>query len=258
MFSSGAGSWAAAKRTVEHHGASEVTLLFADTNTEDADNYRFLHEAAANVGAPLVVLDNGGRTIWDVFHERRFLGNTRADPCSDALKRKPMRAWLEQHCDPDATAVVLGFGWEEAHRFRRAQGYWEPWRIEAPMCDEPYLFKPQVLDWLRAEGIEPPRLYAQGFEHANCGGGCVKAGQAQFRTLLRERPDTYAEWEAQEQAVRDHLGADVSILRDRTGGDTRPLTLRALRERLEREPSLFDAADEGSCSCLLPPEEVAG
>ena len=36
MFSGGAGSWAAAKRVVEAHGAASTTLLFCDTRIEDA------------------------------------------------------------------------------------------------------------------------------------------------------------------------------------------------------------------------------
>ncbi len=46
MFSGGAGSWAAAKRIA----ARPLTLLFADTLIEDGDLYRFLDDAAADVG----------------------------------------------------------------------------------------------------------------------------------------------------------------------------------------------------------------
>jgi hypothetical protein len=47
------------------------------------------------------------------------------------------------------------------------------------------------------------------------------------------------------------LGKDVAILRDRRGGQSRPLTLRAFRERLESDPKLFDADDEGACGCFM-------
>jgi 3'-phosphoadenosine 5'-phosphosulfate sulfotransferase (PAPS reductase)/FAD synthetase len=53
MFSGGIGSWAAAKRVAERHGTSTLTLLFTDTLIEDADLYRFLVDAAENVGAKL-------------------------------------------------------------------------------------------------------------------------------------------------------------------------------------------------------------
>ena len=48
---------------------------------------------------------------------------------------------------------------------------------------------------------------------------------------------------------RAELGKDVSILRDRTDGTLKPLTLRAFRERIERQPSMFDADDWGACGC---------
>src|SRR5689334_14206991 len=49
MFSGGAGSWGAAKRTVERYGAENTRLLFTDTLIEDEDLYRFLIEGSANV-----------------------------------------------------------------------------------------------------------------------------------------------------------------------------------------------------------------
>jgi len=70
MFSGGAGSWATAKLVAERHGTDGLTLLFADTKIEDEDTYRFLHEAAANVGGELVVTAEG-RTPWEVFKDRR-------------------------------------------------------------------------------------------------------------------------------------------------------------------------------------------
>src|SRR5687768_1986786 len=107
MFSSGAGSAVACKRWADRHGTDDLTLMFADVNMEHPDNYRFLHEAAEWVGGELVILDNDGRTIWDVFKAGRFLGNTRVDLCSRVLKREPMRAWLEANCDPADTTVLL-------------------------------------------------------------------------------------------------------------------------------------------------------
>lgn len=249
MFSGGAGSWGAAKRTVEAHGTDNATLLFADTLIEDEDLYRFLDDAAENIGAEFVRLEEG-RDPWQVFFDGRFLGNTRIDPCSRVLKRELMRKWLEKNRDPANTAVVLGFDWSEVHRFERAKGYWEPWKVEAPLCEKPYLSKEDVLAWMLREGIDAPRLYAQGFRHNNCGGFCVKAGQAQFEHLLRTLPDRYRYHEQKEQELREYLDKDVAIMRDRQGGEVRPLTMRAFRERLEAQPELFDKDEWGSCSCM--------
>jgi len=249
MFSGGAGSWAAAKRLAESYGTDGLVLLFADTLIEDEDNYRFLDQAAENVGGTFVRLTEG-RDPWQVFFDERFLGNTRADPCSRVLKRSVLRGWVEQNCDPLSTVVYLGIDWSEVHRFERAKPHWEPWQLGAPLCDRPYLDKRDALAWLRSEGIEPPRLYAAGFQHANCGGFCVKAGQAHFANLLRFDRKRYLYHEEREQQLRAYLDADVAILRDRTGGATKPMTLRAFRERVEAQGS-FDADEWGGCSCLL-------
>lgn len=249
MFSSGAGSWAAAKRVAERHGTANLTLLFADTMIEDEDNYRFLTEAAVNVGGHLEIVAEG-RDPWTVFFDVRFLGNTRIDPCSRILKRELLRKWLTDERDPDDTIVYLGFDWSESHRLDRAQGYWEPWRVEAPLCHAPVLSKADALGWLRSEGVEPPRLYAQGFAHANCGGFCIKGGQAQFATLLRVNPKRYAYHEGREQDLREYLDADVAIMRDRSGGKVTPLTMREFRERVERQPQLVDFDEWGGCGCF--------
>lgn len=257
MFSGGIASWATAKRVAAQHGTDDLTLLFADTLMEDEDTYRFLAAAAANVGAPLVRLSDG-RDIWQVFKDSRFLGNTRIDPCSRILKREIMRRWVDEHCD-HRTTIYLGIDWTEQHRATRYERYWHPYRVECPLIEAPYVTKAGMLALAEAEGLPKQRLYELGFAHANCGGGCVKAGQAQFELLLRTMPDRYAEWERREQEIRDHLSKDVTILRDRyvrNGAEiVKPITLRAFRERLQRQPELFDSDEWGACDCTNPSDD---
>ncbi len=50
MFSGGLASWAAAKRVAAENGTDALVLLFSDTLMEDEDLYRFLDQAAADVG----------------------------------------------------------------------------------------------------------------------------------------------------------------------------------------------------------------
>lgn len=52
-------SWAPLKLAAKKHGTEGMVLLFADTKMEDEDLYRFLDQAAANVGAPLVRIADG-------------------------------------------------------------------------------------------------------------------------------------------------------------------------------------------------------
>lgn len=256
MFSSGAGSWAAARRVADQHGTDGLVLLFADVTMEDEDNYRFLHEAASDIGGELVIVKDG-RDIWQVFRDNRFLGNTRLANCSKFLKQQPARAWLDEHGDPDITTVHVGIDWSESHRLPAIERAYLPFKANAPLTEPPYLDRADVLRALRERGINPPRLYDLGFAHANCGGGCVRAGHAQFAHLLKVLPDRFARWEQQEASLRDHLGADVAILRDRTGGTLVPLTLTAFRERQEAGGEQLDIFDIGGCGCFVETGETA-
>ncbi len=248
MFSGGIGSWAAAKRVASSHGTEELVLLFTDTLIEDADTYRFLEDAAANVGGELVTIADG-RTPWQLFEEERFLGNTRVDICSRVLKRELADAWLAEHYEPGNVTVYVGIDWTELHRFERLAPRKMPWIYEAPLCDEPYLEKTELHEWAEREGLKKQRLYELGMPHANCGGGCVKMGQGGFARLYYADRSRFAEWEMQEERLRRQLGS-VAILRDRRGGVTRPLPLRELRRRIEEDRPI-DLFEIGGCGCFV-------
>lgn len=250
QFSTGAASAEVAWRVVAEHGPEDVVLLTADTLAEDADNWRFAQEVAGRLGCEWIRLTDG-RTPMQVGRDHRCVPNNRMAVCSRVLKRELLWGYMEGHYDPAEAIVYLGFDWTEPHRFSAAEGHWAPWTVSAPLMDPPYLFKPQLLDLFRQRGIEPPRLYSYGLGHANCGGACVRGGQAQWSVLLQFNRPRYLEWEAEEAKSREMLGKDVSILRDRTDGTLKPLTLAAFRERIERQPSMFDADDWGACGCFM-------
>lgn len=249
QFSTGAGSAEVAWRVVAEHGAENTVLLTADTRVEDSDNWRFAREVAAALGCEWVVLADG-RTPMQVGRDRKVVPNNRMAVCSQILKRELLRNHIDATYDPADTIVYLGFDWTETHRIDAAFPQWAPYPVAAPLAEPPYVNKPDLLALFRSRGIEPPRLYAQGFSHANCGGACVRGGQAQWALLLRVNPTRYREWESEEQVSRDLLCKDVAILRDRSGGTTTPLTLRSFRERIERQSTLFDADDWGACGCF--------
>ena len=251
MFSGGSGSWAAARRVVEEHGPENMTLLFTDTRMEDEDLYRFIHEAADNIGVPLTTITEG-RNPWHVFFDVRFLGNSRRDPCSMILKRDMADQWLQDNCDPKDTVCYVGIDWTEEHRFTRLRDRraLDGWTYRAPLCEEPLISKKDVAIWLDLYGIKQPRLYDMGFSHNNCGGFCVKAGQGHFANLLQKLPERYAKHEAMEQAIRTYLGKDVSILTDRRGDNVKkPLTLKDLRFRIEAGEKV-DKFEIGGCGCF--------
>ena len=146
----------------------------------------------------------------------------------------------------------VGIDWSEIHRFDRLRARMADsgWTYAAPMCDPPWKQKDVMLSDLRACGIAPPRLYTLGFSHNNCGGFCIKAGKGHFANLLRTMPDRYRHHEGEEAGIRARQGEHAYILKDTAGGESTPLTLRGLRERIERGGEI-DMFDIGGCGCFV-------
>ena len=251
MLSGGLCSFFAAHRVLEQQDRRKVTLLFADTLSEHPDLYRFLDDAEKVLEHPVTRISHG-MGLWELFNQQGMIANTQADLCSRIMKRDLCDKWVKSNCAPKPT-LHFGFDWSEASRLegvRRAK----PWATcEAPMLEPPYLWKHNMPGAAREMGIEPSSTYADGFEHDNCGGFCVKAGQAHFARLLHNRREVYLYHEQEEQSFRDRTGKDVAVLRDRRGGKTKPLTLLAFRQRIEGG-GLFDEDDIGGCNCFAPPE----
>lgn len=248
QYSGGIGSWAAAKRVAERHGTADMVLLFADVLDEDPELYTFMEQTAANVGVPVTRIADG-RTPRQVMTDEKFIGNSRIDPCSKILKRQLLDKWRAENCDPADTICYIGIDWTEEHRFTRWLKRIKPWRGAAPLCEDPPMDKAQAFQWLANEWIALPELYRLGFAHYNCGGACIKAGQAQWAKLLEHRPATYMGWEDWEEGMRETVG-NHSILRDRSGGRSKPLTLRNFRLRVQAQGT-FDKFEWGGCGCAL-------
>jgi hypothetical protein len=244
LFSGGLASYMAA------HAVTDPICLFTDTKTEDEDLYRFLAECVVAHPEWQIHSIADGRDVWQVFKDKRMIGNTRIDPCSAILKRNLARKWIEDRFGPDECEIVVGIDWTEAHRFARMGERWKPYTVTAPLTEPPFYTRQDMANKAAEFGIDPPRLYGMGFPHNNCGGFCVKAGQAHFLHLLAVMPERFAYHEAKEQEVRDYLGKDVAILRDRRGGTTSPMTLRTLRERAQAADPQLDLFEWGGCGCF--------
>jgi hypothetical protein len=254
QFSTGVASAEIAWRLVAEHGPSDVLLLTADTRVEDPDNWRFAHEVVNELRGVRWVILADGRTPMEVGRQEQLVPNNRLAVCSRILKRELLRRYVDQHCDPAVTVIYEGYDWTETDRISAARPHWAPFRLAAPLAERPYTDKPGLLGTFRERGIEPPRLYGQGFKHANCGGACVRGGHAQWELLLRVNEPLYRRWEADEQVIQSEIGNAHTILRDRATRpgrlpQTRPLSLLQFRERIESQPGMFDPDDWGACGC---------
>lgn len=257
FFSSGIGSWACAKRVAEQHGVDDLILLFADTGIEDEDNYRFLEDAARNVGGELIkVRSSRNKDVFENWRSRRAIANNRMPFCSFDLKHKPCRDWLKTNSTIEDIFYV-GISWDEIHRLPAIEKGWFPNKVVAPLTEPPYFDRNQLLNWAANESLDPPRLYALGFAHSNCGGGCVRAGQAQWRHLLKTLPDVFARWESEEESMRQFLGRDdIAILKRQKDNVVVPYPLSELRKDAEQNGQL-DLFDWGGCGCFSLQEDAA-
>ena len=247
--SGGLTSYEALRRAIARYGRDATRAVFADTKIEDPDLYRFLDDIERLCGVPIVRLQDG-RTPFDVWYDKRAITLPSANaPCSKALKRDVIQRWLGNVAKP--YTLVFGMDWSELERMQRLEDFYAPTPVWFPLAEPPYVDKCHIADALERQGVKTPALYEEGFTHNNCGGGCVKAGQAHWAHLWRTRPATYARWEAEEACFRAWIGKDVSILKDRRGGRAKPLTLAAFRERLERGEA-YDASEWGGCGCFAP------
>jgi hypothetical protein len=244
-YSGGVCSFLAAKRAVERFGASDVVLLFADTREEDEDLYRFLREGATFLGAKLVEvaaeLDMDG-----LIDKYGAIPNSRMGFCTRELKQEVCDSWIAKNA-PDSLRV-FGLDWTESHRIESIEKRFGA-MAWCPMNERPLLLKPMMIGEVESIGIAAPRMYAEGFQHNNCGGGCVKAGIGAWAHLYRTRRHTFEKWEKREIRISRLRGFPCTILKDRTGGASRPLPLTELRERLEKGLP-FDAYDLGGCGCF--------
>ena len=248
-YSGGLASWACAKRVIEQQGKTDVVLLFADVNWEEPDTYRFLRETSEAFGVPITRICEG-RTPVQLFVDQGFIANNRADLCSRILKRDLLDKWCK---DNGPCVQYLGYDWTEVDRFERTLKR-KPY-FKAPLIDPPYLSRCDMRKMCLTDGIEPPAMYADGFPHNNCGGACVKAGQAQWAHVLKVAPARYAEMEAAEMLVSERRGKPCSVLKDRRGGETKPLLLRDFRARVEAGD--FDKHEWGGCGCATDYEDDA-
>jgi hypothetical protein len=148
--------------------------------------------------------------------------------------------------------IVLGMDIiQDCDRLFRAEMYWKPFKVWFPLAEEPYMNKIDIIEALREQDVGAPRLYAEGFEHNNCGGFCVKAGMGQMAHLYKRMPERFLYHEQKELEFQEFIGEEVTILSQTTKGIRRNLSLRELRMRIE-EGEDFSFSKGMACACLNP------
>ena len=224
-------------------------LVFCDTKTEDEDLYRFLNETVEHLGCEMQWLEDG-RDVWEVFTDVKYMGNNRIDPCSRILKRDLFKKWLANNYKPDECILHYGINADESHRIDRLKERWLPYTAKSPLCDiRPVWTAKTMNEKLKETGIKRPRLYDYGFPHNNCGGFCVKSGQAQFKNLYKHFPERYMEHELRQEKLFEKIGPR-GFIRKTVGGVLRYLSLREFRLEFLEVDGDVDPYDFGGCECF--------
>lgn len=233
LFSGGLASFETARRVLNRYKKQNVELWFFDTLIEDEDLYRFLLDAEKVLGVNVKRFQDG-RDPWQVFFDRRYIGNSRVDLCSRILKRELLEEKLKSMESEYNITLYFGLEWHETHRMDVVKPRWlaRDIKVDFPLAWKPLLSFNDFVQEINKLGLKIPRLYTLGFNHNNCGGACIKAGFRQWALLFSTFPERYMWHEKKELEFRKKLGKDVSILRDRRNGITKPLTLKAFRQRL--------------------------
>ena len=177
-------------------------------------------------------------TPFDIFDDVKVLGNSRFDHCSRILKRETIFNYVKDNYPEKNVKLAVGIHKEEIDRMLAIYENWKAkgYEVLFPLID---LEKPSkeeqsrlLLEWYDSV----LDLYELGFEHNNCHGACIKAGQRQWALLWYYYPNVYRTWEIREAQWREKNG-EYSILKKRMDGKTVYLTLKEFRENY-LEPAL--------------------
>jgi hypothetical protein len=231
-----------------------LTEVSMDNRKVDLEQLRL----DTNEAIPQLVWLSDQKDPWDIFFEQRFLGNSRIAQCSSILKQIMSRKYVKKNFSPDNTTLYLGIDWTEEHRTKAPRKNWSPYKVEFPMCEEPYANKIDFIKELDRIGIETPRLYAMKFAHNNCGGFCVRAGQGHFANLLEQNRPLFLYHEKREQDIRKVIGKEVAMMRKQKDGVRFSYTLQDLRIDIEGgNKEEIDMGDIGGCGCFVTDDEEA-
>ena len=261
-FSTGASSAVAAKRALDRYGKENVEIVFSDTLIEDDDNYRFLDDMEKFLGVPIIRL-SVGLSPFELSKKFRIIPNSLFAPCTFHLKIKPMQDYVKDLQTKGYEVVMLiGMNLSDAKpTATKPEG-----RLAAPRknwgelnvaVDYPCLWDKADKDavaTVTSWGIKPPRMYEQGYTHANCGGRCVKQGQKDWRRTIELHPDRFQETKEWETEMMTYIGdGKRAIMKHTVKGVTSSYPLSEFEkdhnENYKTNPKVGDMLDDMGDVC---------
>lgn len=178
--------------TIEQYGkTNKVMIVNNPVANEHEDNERFLQDCEEWFGQKVIKAINKNYPtcdIKDVFEKRKYISGVAGASCTKELKKEARYQFEKEH---QIDWHVLGFTYEEQHRFERFTKY-ERENVLPILIDEK-ITKGRCFDILEQEGIKLPEIYNMGFPNANCI-GCVKSQSPTYWNLVRDKfPEVFEE-----------------------------------------------------------------
>lgn len=195
---------------MDRFGPSGFSAVMADTGHE--------HPVTMNYVRNLAEMSGGGPTV-DIVHARfddrlekkgiepsgsAFLDmmlwkgrapSARAQFCTEHVKMRPIREWLEdKHREREVVMYVGIRAGESARRAKMVESEWSSFydcQLERPLLR---WSEPQVFEFLKAKGVPPNPLYDAGYRRVGCY-PCIHAGKIELARLEDWAWDKLAEWE---------------------------------------------------------------
>lgn len=191
-FSNGAASAIAWQETILRYGdRCDVRGVNNPVAEEDTDNLRFARDVSMWLRQPLSYWSNpkypeaSAVSVWD---RRGGMVFPHGAPCTVHLKKEARQDYERHH---NVVWHVFGFTVEEKKRHERFV-LTERSNV-LPVLIDAGITKQDCIDRLQGAGVNPPRLYAEGYPNANCV-GCVKATSPTYWNLVRQtRPEVFME-----------------------------------------------------------------
>ena len=189
-FSCGAASAVAAKLTIKKYSNTHtIRILNNPVVEEHEDNLRFLKDVQDWIDHPIESVinskfpDASAEKVWDKV---KFMSGIGGAPCTLHLKKRARQEWENNN---RVDWHVLGFTFEEKKRHDRFV-LTERENV-IPVLIEAKFTKQNCYDYLKQNGIEPPKIYKLGYPNANCI-GCVKASSPTYWNHVRKvHPDIF-------------------------------------------------------------------
>tara|TARA_R100000664_G_scaffold3031_2_gene7143 strand:- start:58 stop:801 length:744 start_codon:yes stop_codon:yes gene_type:complete len=189
-FSCGAASAVAAKLTIKKYSNTHtIRILNNPVVEEHEDNLRFLKDVQDWIDHPIESVinskfpDASAEKVWDKV---KFMSGIGGAPCTLHLKKRARQEWENNN---KVDWHVLGFTFEEKKRHDRFV-LTERENV-IPVLIEAKFTKQNCYDYLKQNGIEPPKIYKLGYPNANCI-GCVKASSPTYWNHVRKvHPDIF-------------------------------------------------------------------